>query len=178
MSTAPRPDARPSQPALAAPADRAERMADRPASLADHANKAPSLRQTALVTGLCALVSLIGLEMAQAQGQGSPTPDVESVRAAASRQAQSQAENAARRVPANARLGILRPGVFPQAVLDGKAITLGPGFRLLDTLNRVVVPASVAGTSQVVAYQSGPVGEVTTAWILTEAERNAIRRRQ
>ena len=126
------------------------------------------------------MVAFIGLEMAEAEAQtrASQAPGEASIRAAASSEAQSQAVNRARRIPATARLGVLRPGVFPQATLEGKAITLGPGFRLMDTLDRIVMPASVLGTNQVVAYQTGPLGELTVAWILTAAERNAIRRRQ
>lgn len=157
------------------------RRPDRPArvpAVGRQQGSAPFFRDTAFVAIACALIGFIGLELAQAQTRSGQAPDDISVRAAASQQAQAQAANAARRIPANARLGVLRPGVFPQASLDGKTITLGAGFRLLDTLNRVVVPASVLGTSQVVAYQTGPIGEVTTAWILTDSERSELRRRQ
>lgn len=155
--------------------ERAPRLAK---SAGRQQGSAPFFRDTGIVAVVCALVGFIGLELAQAQTRAAQAPSEASVREAASSQAQAQADNAARRIPATARLGVLRPGVFPQAILDGKAVTLGAGFRLMDTLNRIVVPASVLGTSQLVAYQIGPIGEVTTAWILTEAERNEIRRRQ
>lgn len=160
------------------PPGRRERPLRVPPTAGRQQGSAPIFRDTAIVAVACALVGFIGLELAQAQTRAGQASSDVSVRDAASSQARAQASNAARRVPATARLGVLKPGVFPQASLDGKAVTLGAGFRLMDTLNRIVVPASVLGTSQVVAYQTGPIGEVTAAWILTDAERNEIRRRQ
>ena len=160
----------------------------------------PSFRNTVITTVICAVITFIGLEMAEAEAQTrtGEAPAEASIRTAASSAAlnaapyetrnaarnesgnetQGQSANGTRRIPGTARLGVLSPGVFPQATLDGDAITLGPGFRLMDTLDRIVVPASVLGTRQVVAYQTGPLGELAVAWILTAAERNAIRRRQ
>lgn len=97
-----------------------------------------------------------------------PAPTVAAARTAwPLRQALAQTP---RPIPADARLGALKLGVFPQAVLDGKAIVLGPGFRLFDLDNRIMVPSTVSGT-WAVAYVAGPVGELTQAWILSDAER-------
>lgn len=82
-----------------------------------------------------------------------------------------------RRIPGQAMLGTLNIGVFPQASVNGRAVTLAPGFRLLDRDNRIVVPSTVSGRNQQVAYVTGPVGEVLTAWLLTDGELAAIRRR-
>ncbi len=89
-----------------------------------------------------------------------------------------QSATAARRIPDGVQLGVLKLHVFPGAWLDGQAVTLAPGFRLLDGMNRIVVPASVLGRSHSVAYRKGPVGQVLTAWIISTTERDEIRRRQ
>ncbi len=92
--------------------------------------------------------------------------------------ARAQVETAEpRKIPEHARLGNLQLGVFPQASLNGKAVVVGPGFRLLDRNSRVVVPASALGANNVVAYVTGPVGEITSAWIVSDSEVAAIRRR-
>jgi hypothetical protein len=97
---------------------------------------------------------------------------------ARSRTALAQVEIAApRKIPEQARLGTLQLGVFPQASLDGKAVVVGPGFRLLDRNSRIVVPSSALGANNVVAYVTGPVGEITSAWIVSDSEVAAIRRR-
>jgi hypothetical protein len=82
-----------------------------------------------------------------------------------------------RRIPGQAVLGTLNIGVFPQASVNGRTVTLAPGFRLLDRDSRIVVPSTVSGRNQQVAYVTGPVGEVLTAWLLTDGELAAIRRR-
>ena len=89
---------------------------------------------------------------------------------AAIAQATSSAQASGRAIPDGALLGNLTIGNFPEAALNGKVINLGPGFRLYDLLNRIVVPASVNGRSFVVAYTIGPIGEVTQAWQLNDAE--------
>ena len=100
------------------------------------------------------------------------------VNPAMSADAGAAAGTATRRIPDGVRLGTLKLDVFPSAVLDGQAVTLAPGFRLLDGLNRIVVPASALGKAQLVAYLGGPGGQVLTAWIVGPAERDEIRRRQ
>ncbi len=82
-----------------------------------------------------------------------------------------------RRIPDKAVLGTLNIGVFPQASVNGRSVTLAPGFRLLDRDSRIVVPSTVSGKNLLVAYLLGPVGEVITAWLPTESELVAIRRR-
>lgn len=74
-----------------------------------------------------------------------------------------------RTLPANAEAGRLRIGVFPEAVLDGKPVLLGPGTRIYDAENRIVPPAQLGGERQV-AYVRGQLGEVLQVWLLTDAE--------
>ncbi|MGE0310022.1 MAG: hypothetical protein AB7P21_00160 [Lautropia sp.] len=83
---------------------------------------------------------------------------------------EARAQASSRAIPEAANLGTLKIGNFPQATLDGAAVTLGPGFRLYDLLNRIVVPASISGTPLVVAYVRGAIGEVVEAWQLNDAE--------
>lgn len=83
-----------------------------------------------------------------------------------------------RRIPNGVVLGELTLDVFPNAWLNRQAVTLAPGFRLLDGLNRIVVPSTALGRSNTVAYLMAPGGQVLTAWIVTASERNEIRRRQ
>ncbi len=84
--------------------------------------------------------------------------------------ADARAQSSSRGIPDAAKPGTLRIGNFPQATLDGANVTLGPGFRLYDRLNRIVVPASVSGTTMVVAYVRGAIGEVVQAWQLNDTE--------
>lgn len=86
-------------------------------------------------------------------------------------------QGTARAIPPGAKLGTLAIGVFPQATLNGNAISLGPGFRMYDLLSRIVVPATVSGKSLVVAYRVGPIGELIEAWQLSAAEFSAIQAR-
>ena len=99
------------------------------------------------------------------------------VRMGAEAMAQSAtAQTTPRTIPLNTVLGTIAIGVFPQASLNGKAVSLGPGFRLYDSFNRIVVPSTVSGQTMVVAYRTGPIGEVTEAWQLSNAEFAARRR--
>lgn len=83
-----------------------------------------------------------------------------------------------RPIPAAAQLARLKLGVFPEAELDGRRITLGPGVRIFNRDNMLVVPAALKDVSSVVAYTTGSLGEVVTVWILDEAEVKSIRARR
>ncbi|MEI7446099.1 MAG: hypothetical protein WCK28_14510 [Burkholderiales bacterium] len=78
-----------------------------------------------------------------------------------------------RTLPENAEAGRLRIGVFPEAVLDGKPVLLGPGTRIYDAENRIVPPGQVEG-ERTVAYVRGQIGEVVQVWLLTDAEYRAL----
>ena len=83
-----------------------------------------------------------------------------------------------RRIPEDARLATLKLGVFPDAELNGKAVKLGPGVRIYNQDNIIVVPSTVKDARLVVAYVTGSLGEVVAAWILKDAEYQQIRARQ
>ncbi len=83
-----------------------------------------------------------------------------------------------RPIPANAKVATLKLGVFPDAVLNGKALKLGPGTRIYNQNNTIVVPSTMLGVTTVVAYVTGSLGEVVSVWILTDAEVEQIRARQ
>ena len=82
-----------------------------------------------------------------------------------------------RPIPANARLATLKLGVFPDAELNGKAIRLGPGARIYNRDNIIVIPSTLKDVAMVVAYVTGSLGEVVTVWILTDEEIRQVRAR-
>ena len=102
--------------------------------------------------GALVLTLLVALATAPAQAQSRPIPDT-------------------------ARLAKLTLGVFPEAELDGKRVTLGPGVRIFSRDNMLVLPASQKDQTSVVAYVTGSLGEVITVWILNDAEVKQIRAR-
>ena len=82
-----------------------------------------------------------------------------------------------RPIPANARLATLKLGVFPDAELNGKAIRLGPGARIYNRDNIIIIPSTLKDVAMVVAYVTGSLGEVVTVWILTDDEIRQVRAR-
>lgn len=82
-----------------------------------------------------------------------------------------------RPIPDGARLATLKLGVFPDAELDGRPIKLGPGARIFNRDNMLVIPASLKGVTSVVAYVTGSLGEVVTVWVLNDAEAKQLRAR-
>ncbi|MEO8630115.1 MAG: hypothetical protein ABI612_18765 [Betaproteobacteria bacterium] len=91
--------------------------------------------------------------------------------------AASPAQAQIRPIPANARLATLKLGVFPDAVLNGKAIRLGPGARIYNRDNIIIIPSTLKDVTMVVAFATGSLGEVVSAWILTDQEIKQIRAR-
>jgi hypothetical protein len=81
-----------------------------------------------------------------------------------------------RPIPANAEVGRLRIGVFPEATLDGRAIRLGPGTRIYDDRNMISPPGGIVGERKV-AFVRGTIGEVTQVWLLNDAEFREISNR-
>jgi hypothetical protein len=90
--------------------------------------------------------------------------------------AQLPAAAQVRAIPEDALLGRLSMGVFPDALLDGKAVRLGPGARIYDESNIIVMPGGISGEKRV-AYLRGTMGEVVQVWILTPAEQKAVSER-
>jgi hypothetical protein len=83
-----------------------------------------------------------------------------------------------RQIPEHAKLATLKLGIFPDAELNGKAVKLGPGVRIYNQENTIVVPSTIKDARLVVAYVTGSLGEVVVAWILKDAEYQQIRARQ
>ncbi|MFM1988220.1 MAG: hypothetical protein RJA99_1177 [Pseudomonadota bacterium] len=79
------------------------------------------------------------------------------------------AQTVTRTLPETAEAGRLRIGVFPEAVLDGRPVLLGPGTRIYDAENRIVPPAQIDGERRV-AFVRGQLGEVLQVWLLSDAE--------
>jgi len=71
------------------------------------------------------------------------------------------------------RLVVVTP---PQVQLDGKADQFSPGVRIRNTLNLLVMPATLAGQELRVNYtREASTGLLQEVWILTDAEA-ALRR--
>ncbi|MFT4104003.1 MAG: hypothetical protein QM674_23855, partial [Burkholderiaceae bacterium] len=78
---------------------------------------------------------------------------------------------------ADARLGRLAIDVFPEATIDRKPARFTAGARIYDRSNRIVPPASLVETVDVL-YRLDQAGQITAAWILTADELSAARRRR
>jgi len=78
-----------------------------------------------------------------------------------------------RPIPEDAELGRLEIVVFPQALLDGRPVMLGPGTRIFDEQNMIRPPSTVQGVQRV-AFARGTMGEITRVWLVTDAEHREI----
>ena len=81
-----------------------------------------------------------------------------------------------RPIPADAEVGRLAIGVFPEATLDGRPVRLGPGTRIFDEQNMIRPPSTVGGERKV-ALARGTLGEITRVWLLSDAEFREISNR-
>lgn len=82
-----------------------------------------------------------------------------------------------RHFPDDTRLGRIRFGQFPHAVLGRRDVRLSAGARIYSQDNLIVPPVSVHGKSYMVGYVTGPGDEITTIWILSEDEYRLLRKR-
>lgn len=82
-----------------------------------------------------------------------------------------------RSFPENARPGRLEMRIFPEAVLDGKPVRLAAGARIYDTDNRIVMPASLSGTHEVLVDEDAS-GSIARIWLPTSEELAAARERE
>jgi hypothetical protein len=82
-----------------------------------------------------------------------------------------------RAFPEKARLARLEMRIFPEALLDGETVRLAAAARIHDAHNRIVMPASLSGTHDVLVEDdaSGQIGRI---WILTPEELAAARERK
>ena len=77
-----------------------------------------------------------------------------------------------RLIPADAKRGEFSARELPTVEINGKALRLAPGARILNERNMSVTPNLVAPKSRV-AYQLDGQGQVRTVWVLTAAEAKA-----
>jgi len=78
-----------------------------------------------------------------------------------------------RTIPKEAKLGEIRHLEAMVVEIDGKPQRLAPGAQIRDPDNRLVVPASLAGKSQV-RYLVDAAGMVYRVWILSPREKAAL----
>lgn len=64
----------------------------------------------------------------------------------------------------------------PQVLLGDRPERLGPGTRIRDQHNRVVLPGTLRGKAHVVNYQRDAAGVIREIWILTPYEIEHDRR--
>ncbi len=79
--------------------------------------------------------------------------------------------------PEKARLARLELRIFPEAVVDGETVRLAAAARIHDTSNRIVMPASLSGTHDVL-LEDDASGQIGRIWILTSEELAAARERK
>ncbi len=82
-----------------------------------------------------------------------------------------------RSFPEKARLARLEMRLFPEALLDGESVRLAAGVRIHDANNRIVMPASLSGTHDVLVDDDAS-GQIARIWILTHDELAAARERK
>jgi hypothetical protein len=78
-----------------------------------------------------------------------------------------------RALPEKVEMGRLSIQVFPDALVDGRPVRLGPGTRIFNESNIVITPGSLSGEKRV-AYLRGAMNEIVQVWILTPAEQKAL----
>lgn len=81
-----------------------------------------------------------------------------------------------RSFPEKARLARLEMRIFPEALLDGETARLAGAARIHDTNNRIVMPASLSGTHDVLVEDDAS-GQIARVWVLTPEELAAARER-
>ncbi|MDQ0143689.1 hypothetical protein [Cupriavidus necator] len=86
-----------------------------------------------------------------------------------------------RAIPADApaaKLVLATPsaGAPQAATLDGKTVGVAPGLRLFGTDNQLLASAAVAGRKLPVRYKLDLYGQLLTAWVLSEAEQQALKK--
>ena len=87
----------------------------------------------------------------------------------------AQAQN--RVFPEKTSLGNLELGNFPEAKLNGKDARFAPGGRIINVNNASMLPMTVQGPIQVL-YQLDTMGQIQTAWLLTNDEVSAAKQRE
>lgn len=80
-----------------------------------------------------------------------------------------------REFPASAKRGVMRPGLHPHILIDGKPRFLAVNAQIRDEENRLQVPDMLEDGEYLINYQELEGGDVFRIWILTadEARRPA-----
>jgi hypothetical protein len=68
-------------------------------------------------------------------------------------------------------------GAPQTATLDGKTFGVAPGLRLFGTDNQLLASAAVAGQKLPVRYRLDLYGQLLTAWVLSEPEQQALKKK-
>jgi hypothetical protein len=79
-------------------------------------------------------------------------------------------------LPANARYGELKDLRYPQAQIGDKVLRLGPGAKIYNPQNLIIMPATAPSQASVL-YRLDINGEITEMWLLTAEEAAAAKRR-
>jgi len=72
--------------------------------------------------------------------------------------------------PTYAKRGVMKPGVFPGVVMDGKPRVLTPGARIWNSDNLIQMPASLSAGNFVANYTEDGEFQIDRIWILTREE--------
>jgi hypothetical protein len=71
--------------------------------------------------------------------------------------------------PDGSVLGTMTPGTLPEVTIDGKAMRLAPGARIVNTGNLSITPNEVPANSRV-RYKTDAAGQINQVWILPAEE--------
>jgi len=77
--------------------------------------------------------------------------------------------HAARNLPKDARFGKLTDFVHPYAKISGKVLRMGPGARIYNEQNLIIMPAALQKQAKIL-YRLDNGGELSAIWILTAQE--------
>jgi hypothetical protein len=79
-------------------------------------------------------------------------------------------------VPTNARYGELKALRYPQVLIGDKVLRLGPGAKIYDRQNLIIMPAAAPSQASVL-YRLDINGEISEMWLLTAEEAATAKRR-
>lgn len=65
-------------------------------------------------------------------------------------------------------------GAFPQVTINCRSYTLGPGVRVLDPQQRIVLTAQLSGLKAPVVFQRDAAGNVFRLWLIGAAQAKQL----
>jgi hypothetical protein len=80
---------------------------------------------------------------------------------------------AGRTFPGGAVYGELKAQEYPYARIGDKVYSMGPGLRIYDTTNRMILTGALPQEAKVL-YRLGPQGELLQLWLLTDDEAASL----